>query len=328
MACARISDSRRSTECSADCYRPLTLIPFVLAGAATLIAAVAIDTSFYSNEPLTLHTLLHSPVITPWNNLRYNSSTANLRLHGLHPHYQHVIANLPQLLGPVYAALMLLPPPLSPLLLSAMLGVVLLSLVPHQEARFLLPAVPLLLASVRLPRRYRRSCAIAWVVFNVLMAVLMGVFHQAGIVPAQLQVARIAATTSGTALQGHVHAFWWKTYQPPTWLLDGHGNNVTTTVLMGMKGEEMVGVVSKAAPCLSRDEKTRSNATLLVAPSSATFLQSLRAEDSRVRLEQLWNCSRHVNLDDLDIDGDGVWPTLSRVFGQRGLVIWRVERDC
>ena len=42
----------------------------------------------------------NSYVITPLNNLIYNSKVENLSNHGLHPYYTHLLVNLPQILGP------------------------------------------------------------------------------------------------------------------------------------------------------------------------------------------------------------------------------------
>ena len=64
--------------------------------------AVATDTAFYTGPAATesfralFSYLDKAPVITPLNNIRYNSQTSNLAEHGLHPHYQHFLVNLPQ----------------------------------------------------------------------------------------------------------------------------------------------------------------------------------------------------------------------------------------
>ena len=46
-------------------------------------------------------------------------------------------------------------------------------------------------------------------------------------------------------------------------------------------------------------------------------------------MEEVKRWNNHLNLDDLDFGGDGgVWNEIWRVVGRRGLVLWRVERDC
>ena len=50
--------------------------------------------------------------------------------------------------------------------------------------------------------------------------------------------------------------------------------------------------------------------------------------DRDIVLEEVWRWSRHLNLDDLDVAGEGVWGTVRRVVGRRGLVVRRVRRVC
>lgn len=203
-------------------------------GFATVFAllAIAADTIFYADTTSGI-------VISPLNSLRYNTNTANLSTHGLHPHYQHFLINLPQLLGPVFMLLLLRPPPLSVSALlsaspppattaawTALTGIALLSLFPHQEARFLVPAVPLLLIAVAhtsfpcrpaakisgktglraLPKASAAAITAAtgqptttvtaigaWALFNTIMGFLMGVYHQGGVVPVQLAIPDLVA---------------------------------------------------------------------------------------------------------------------------------------
>ena len=221
--------------------RPFSLLTIVLSGAFWTLAAVATDTAFYTG-PAATESFRHlfdymrtAPVITPLNNLLYNTQTSNLAEHGLHPHYQHLVANLPQLLGP--ALLILLPYSTShltmrqfkatfrnPRLTSAISATLILSVIPHQEARFLIPCVPLFLTCLRLPEHSDTLMSLfwgTWAVFNVLLAILMGSYHQAGIVPAQLAIPGLIPpllNTSSSAAH-NIEVFWWKTYPPPTYLL-------------------------------------------------------------------------------------------------------------
>ena len=275
------------------------------------------DTAFYSKSPVTLSLLFNHPVITPLNNLVYNLNPSNLALHGLHPFYQHALFNLPLLLGPAFILLMTRPR-LTPRLVSAISGIAVLSVSPHQEARFLLPAVPLILSSIEAPRRNFRVWIGLWLAFNTLMGIIMGQYHQGGIVPTQLFLAgRDNATT----------ALWWKTYSPPIWLLDGANEHLTTIDLMGMKPDQMIKELRTAAPCSGGD----STETYLVAPSSATWLDQYtgpKGNDISINFEKTWEYRQHLNLDDMDFGDDGVWATLSRVVGRRGLSTWQVTRNC
>lgn len=293
----------------------------------TAVLAIMADTQFY-NPSYTFRDIVSRPTITPWNSILYNSSTKNLSEHGLHPRYQHILVNLPQLLGP---ALLLLPATFKSSLttlptLSFISGLFFLSLIPHQEARFLLPLPPLLLSSLRLPKA-RRSVHVwlaAWVSFNTIFAVLIGIYHQGGVIPAQMWLSQHNNTSmdAGTAKE----VFWWRTYPPPIYLL-GKSAAVKTTDLMGMPLSEVQARVQLALGDCGPDG---GNSVGLVAPWSSLELDAWIAngQSSGVQLTELRRWTRHVNLDDMDFGEDGFWPTLRRVIGRRGLVVWDVRRHC
>jgi phosphatidylinositol glycan class Z len=296
-------------------------------GLLTTIIAVYADTAFYSSGATTMSSIFYRPVITPLNNLRYNFSTSNLAKHGLHPYYQHLVVNLPQLLGPAYPLLFLLPH-LSLRLASAVSGVLVLSLFQHQEARFLIPTIPLILSSIELPRKHARYWIGAWIGFNSIFGIIMGLYHQGGVIPAQI----FLSTREDAA-----KAFWWRTYSPPIWLLDHKNKDFITRDLMGMKPESMLTELQRAtfSQCDKRgSENVEKDVVYLIAPKSSTWLDTYTnptEEDAKFHplyFEQVWQHRRHLNLDDLDIGEDGVWRTLRRVIGRRGLVIWKVTRNC
>ncbi|PSK46293.1 hypothetical protein B9Z65_5261 [Elsinoe australis] len=297
---------------------PWCLVVMVASGFLNLIFAIILDTEYYSSGNLTASTFLSKIVITPFNNLTYNLDPSNLAQHGLHPFYQHVLANLPQLLGPAFP-LIFVKPRLSSTFYSALSAVIILSCFKHQEARFLIPAVPLLLASIRIPQKYTRSFFVVWLIFNALLGTLMGVFHQGGVVPAQLWIGN-ESTASQT--------FWWKTLSPPVYLLGRKGQHITTHDLMGRPVANMTTFLNEHIPC---DTTSKS---LLVAPLSATYLDRyvekkyLDRDALPFTLTQKWVYRNHLNLDDLDFGDDGVLPTLQRVVGRRGLGIWQINRRC
>ncbi|KAL8997481.1 MAG: hypothetical protein Q9169_003261 [Polycauliona sp. 2 TL-2023] len=300
--------------------KPFSLLALCTAFILTSFCAIATDTFFYhsSTTKSLFQILLSDPTITPLNSLLYNASTSNLSLHGLHPPYQHLIASLPLLLGPALLLLWYMRKPgLS--IISALSATVLLSLIPHQEPRFLLPAVPLVLSSVTLPRSggLRRYWFVSWIIFNAALGVLMGLYHQGGVVPAQLWLGK----------QPHhnpqlTRIFWWRTYSPPVWLLGG--KELATVDLMGMKADEMMDEVTKAIEGEKGDEP---RVIGLVAPKSSVDLDTwMEKTKSKMVFEQLWMTENHLNLDDLDFGEDGIRRTLKRVVGRRGLVIWKISR--
>lgn len=291
----------------------------VLSAAATLLVAIVTDTEWFTQKPVHLSQLREVAIITPLNNFLYNMDTSNLAKHGLHPHYQHLVANLPQLLGPAlpllfFSCRMGMP------MYSAGFGIFALSCLKHQEARFLLPAVPLILSSVSLPRRLTKLWMASWIIFNICFGLLMGVFHQGGVVPAQLWVGR---------QEGIQQAFWWKTYSPPTYLLGNNHEGLVTRDLMGMRGDLLLDELKAKVEC------NADSTTLLLAPLSATFLDAyVKAGNttvsapSQIALKEVWRYRNHLSLDDMDFGDDGVWPTLKRVVGRRGIGAWKVTRRC
>lgn len=341
---AQVSLSVRSLACCISDlnHRPTSLAVFVGFGLLFTSIGIFIDTSFYRPTASFLDVVRH-PIITPLNNILYNSDSSNLALHGLHPHHQHFVANLFQLLGPAYIAMILslfswpiVPPWMrNTRALSAVSATVLLSIFPHQEPRFLIPCVPLLLSCVRMHRS--RIFLAVWIIFNAVMGFLMGVYHQGGVVPAQLAMRSIVENNAAAqGIKSHPDAtvFWWKTYSPPHWLLGAqqgnHTGQIDTLDLMGIPGLEMIQQLETAVPSCPN-----SSPVYLVAPSSATFLDQYSSPSSlstphspNLQLYRLWSYSQHLNLDDLDFGDDGVLETLNRVIGRRGLGVWSVRRAC
>lgn len=304
------------------------MVALAAAALTTTLVAITLDTAFYTTGPLTWADLIYRPVITPLNNFKYNSVTENLAQHGLHPWYQHLLANIPLLLGPG-AILLFTRPHFSIRLYSAISGLAVLSAFQHQEARFLLPTVPLILSSVRLPtnRTLLRVWAGSWILFNLALGVLMGIYHQGGIVPGQVFMSNQPDATN---------AIWWKTYSPPIWLLDGKNEVLQTRDVMGMKGEDLLKQLTDLATCdtpadrRSQEYLKEKKGTYLIAPASATWLDQYLSNKGLqgLRFREVWRYRQHLNLDDLDFGDDGVWNTLARVVGRRGLVAWRVTKSC
>ena len=319
--------------------RPLMLLCLSLLISTTLLAAIISDTSFYLH-PFTWSKLLQTPVFTPLNSLLYNTSTSSLSAHGLHPRYQHFLINFPLLLLPALPLLILRPPRFTTnaRYTSAISATVILSMIPHQEPRFLIPIVPLLLSCIHLPNpsispRMLRIFMGTWIAFNTILGLIYGRYHQAGVIPAQLWLGEKRASLG---LQGGTQVFWWKTYSPPVWLLDTPRSILNTTDLMGANAQEVEQRI-RAALGSCEGQNDRSKEVLLVVPHSRdepTIWRGEvpdRASISRVANAEwtlLWNNRRHIGLDDIDFGEDGFWGTLRKLIGRRGLGIWRIKRDC
>lgn len=360
-----------------DVARPFGFLAMTFSAIFWTLVAVIVDTAYYSGPAATksfgalYHHVRHAPIFTPLNNVLYNTQTTNLAQHGLHPHYQHLFVNLPQLLGPALIVLVASAYPFNlrvlktmlsnPRLSSAVTGTFLLSIIPHQEPRFLLPTIPLLLTCIRLPssKRWSRAFWSSWAAFNVALATLMGIYHQGGVIPMQLDIPSIITqsinVTHSTA--HNIEVFWWKTYPPPNFLLGNEplhpatnrSLNISTVPLMGFPQSELVFMLMQHMPTcdpslierlILHKEKTD---VFVVAPLAAWRLERYDAyppasnfsfsvafdiPPASLSMTNLATYRSHVNLDDMDFADDGVIATLTRVVGRRGLGIWRVDRVC
>ncbi|KAF3479438.1 GPI mannosyltransferase 4 [Arthroderma uncinatum] len=343
--------------------KPFSFISLAFFGLLFSFFAVAIDTTFYTS-PETFSGFISHPIITPLNNLLYNSDTSNLASHGLHARYQHFLVNLPLLLGPAYVVSIwsvLTKGATSPTFnlrniraYSAICGAAVISIFPHQEARFLMPCVPLLLTCFRPPRS--RTFLAAWILFNCTLGALMGIYHQGGVVPAQVHIPALLAESvpplETPGANRTVTVLWWKSYSPPLWLLgdDGSEFSIVTRDLKGIPRPEFHQEAIRAVPKCVADTnpfefshgvpkiKIDGDLTLLVAPRSNPYLDQFIVPDGGVdeaadtkrdlRLHKLWQYDRHINMDDFDPGDDGLIGALTQVFGRYGLAVWLVTRPC
>lgn len=191
----------------------------VLGFLGTAAAHIAYDSFYYRSRLAAIDGTLSAPsglVVVPWNALQYNLSTDNLSEHGIHPRWLHVVVNAPMILGvPIWISCLLLlykrmktfgspsPPAAtssikSPSqessiellhLASVFLPLALLSIQPHQEARFLLPLlVPSIALLPLIPPKRLVLFSSVHILQAAGLALFFGVLHQAGVVPALLRI--------------------------------------------------------------------------------------------------------------------------------------------
>ncbi|GLH15014.1 GPI mannosyltransferase 4 [Gryllus bimaculatus] len=207
----------------------LRILTFVLAALPAVVLFILIDSFYYGYltkaEIGHLEVSLNNFVVTPLNFLRYNSNSQNLAQHGLHPRYLHFLVNLP-LLYNVLGILSLLAflrmvykgvhkqwsdlPRIQSIIglmtASFILPVGVLSMFPHQEARFLIPVtVPIIFlhsqrirhsstterwtergksAKVFFMRSSNGNIMLTlWYLFNIVLTVFYGFLHQGGVYP-------------------------------------------------------------------------------------------------------------------------------------------------
>ncbi|GMF26109.1 unnamed protein product [Phytophthora fragariaefolia] len=312
----------------------------LLAFLTWAVAFIAIDTLYYRPELAEggwnrslLQKIVENAVIAPLNNLLYNAQYDNLELHGVHPRFTHLTVNMPMLFGPVFLVFLVrfLRYPDRSVFGSACVffPLVCLSLAPHQEPRFLLPAIVPLHIFTALNGRVgvarflttHRFGLQLWIVFNFTLALFFGVFHQGGVVPMLLSLSWINKN-SGDSLQasasfswqtsscrfeagsnlsliGEVPIVFVKTYMPPRFLLTG----LTTTPafrvidLAGASGNEFSKLLSIDSPDQPLSE------ALLALPASVKF-RDIIPEDllASMTISKLGSCSPHISTEDLALD--------------------------
>ncbi|KAI5964753.1 SMP3 [Candida pseudojiufengensis] len=253
-----------------------SIIPLTFGFIIPTISFIYLDTYLYNSN---------SFVIAPLNNLLYNSKFENLSNHGIHPYYTHVLVNVPQLLGPGLIFMISKNYIRTTPFLTILSGLFFLSIFPHQELRFLIPLLPLCCCCFDLTQKFVKPWMIyIWYVFNVVMSLLMGIFHQGGIIPALEYIRE-------NDLKG-IH-IWKNTYSPPSWLL---GSDSVETVLIGqsLNNSKEFTIIDAMGSSINDviKELNDDRPTYLITPLASYTYGS--------HFKPLWNTTFHIELDHLD----------------------------
>lgn len=239
------------------------IISTMFSGLVTSLILSLIDTYFYRemtfqdllqrlSEKGIYQVLLKDLVTVPLNFIAYNVQPTNLAEHGIHPRITHFFGNT-TLLFNVLAFFPLIhsfkifkkrigsrkkyemPTVGEKLLLIYFIPILLLSIFPHQEPRFLIPLLPLLcflygqqLFGSQISSSFKTRNI--WIILNLLCTLFFGQIHQGGVIQA-LEHAK-SQNLSGTM-------FFWKTYMPPRHLLFQNNENPQLKIidLMGSSQE-------------------------------------------------------------------------------------------
>ena len=238
--------------------RSLSLLPGV---CFTFLVCVLADSFYYESvtakEILLGNLTANSFIATPINFFLYNTEAKNLAKHGTHPHYLHILINLPLLhgvlafIGLYYTSLYMsslfsgssitrkpkIYSMASMMLLSFIVPVLILSLAPHQEARFLLPTLPCLVLlhsdKVSLHNLFKIKFAkhflfLMWHTWNIFCVIFFGFLHQGGVTRAMISVHDYIQNQPQT-FEMPVHVYFSHMYTPPTFLLMRHIDVVAAT---------------------------------------------------------------------------------------------------
>ncbi|XP_067627752.1 GPI mannosyltransferase 4 [Eurosta solidaginis] len=241
----------------------LRMLLFCLSAIPALIFFILCDSFYYKyltiGELQMLQVGINNFLSTPWNFIKYNLNAKNTADHGIHPKYIHILVNIPLLynvLGIIalvsFGQLMFrffraeyqgLPRAQSIIsLMSSAIFVPLffLSLINHQEARFLLPLLfPIVL--MHAPKLYHGICATypfkeehpllrqiyktmlstqasakpllkTWYMCNIGLAIFFGFIHQGGVFPLAQHFEMIMQTKSPAQ---HIHLITSHIYSMP-----------------------------------------------------------------------------------------------------------------
>lgn len=218
----------------------------VIVGSLTILGFTLVDSIYYgSMDPniffegassilafIQSGKFIKNLTLTPLNFIKYNMDNRNLASHGTHPKYTHLLANLPMLFGPLATLILLdlfrLPAKASTedkpdknrnrilVYLSISIPVIILSIFPHQEPRFLIPLlipVAVMYGSYLFGSGCYKSLCFIWILFNVSFAMFYGLLHQGGMFPCiqDLQQRFYNERNLGKSY----HVIFYHTYMPP-----------------------------------------------------------------------------------------------------------------
>ncbi|KAJ9592184.1 hypothetical protein L9F63_001300, partial [Diploptera punctata] len=140
----------------------LRILTFMISALPAAVVYILIDSFYYGyltiSEIRELKLSLDNFVVTPLNFLKYNLNSSNLSKHGLHPRYLHFLVNIPLLYNVLGIVAMVafvsilyrfnrknwsgrqkVQSIIGLMTMSFILPILMLSIFPHQEARFLIP---------------------------------------------------------------------------------------------------------------------------------------------------------------------------------------------
>ncbi|XP_042223833.1 GPI mannosyltransferase 4-like isoform X2 [Homarus americanus] len=318
--------------------RCLSLLPGIV---VTFLTCVLADSFYYGS--LTFTELLfwnvtgRSFIVTPVNFLLYNANENNLATHGLHPYYLHLVVNLPLLHGVLgllglwsvskYMASfitndMTKKPKIfsiaTMLLATFILPVLVLSAVPHQEPRFLLPTLlPLvilhsddvLLISGKRLKAFKHLCFLAWHVWNIFCVIFFGFLHQGGVTKTMMRVhEHILLQPPHT----NTHIVFSDMYTPPTFLLmrrinvvavaeDGRKYRMAKSVFTyDVGGSRAVSDLHEVTSRIYKEalqNSTRDAELVLCLPASLSE-ELYNSKPENVSLRRLQRVRGHITMED------------------------------
>lgn len=200
---------------------------FILANISLImsLSLTILDTIYYRQIPLIDYITnfnYKTLIFTPLNFFFYNVNPNNLLQHGNHAIYQHVIVNCLLLFGLQYIKL-LRNLKFNFLSIQFIFIIFVFSLIPHKEARFLLP---LLILICLMTTPYNQSnqqsnmdiYLYIWLIFNFLLSFIYGIYHQGGLIDSIDYIDNILNHKSNNQIFKNI--IFYQTYMPPRYLIN------------------------------------------------------------------------------------------------------------
>lgn len=178
-------------------------------------------------------------VVTPYNFIIYNTNPSNLAKHGLHNYYHHILINVPFVFGLVgifayLDAVSLITrrknlraiPAKTMMFFTFWLSLAILSVIAHQEGRFLMPLIISLTYIYGDRFRTRKKLFFLWLLFNTILTYFYGFVHQAGVVHSLLDLNNKIQSGQASPIDLIIA----RTYLPPLTLLQLSANDMKNVV--------------------------------------------------------------------------------------------------
>ncbi|XP_078048022.1 phosphatidylinositol glycan anchor biosynthesis class Z [Augochlora pura] len=252
----------------------IRMFTFVACGIPVAIFFILVDSFYFGYLTMaeigSLSISMDNIVVTPLNFFKYNSNSKNLQSHGLHPYYVHFIVNVPLLfnvLGVIglftfgkmlhsglkarWLDLPRIQSVVGLMTASFIIPIVMLSIFPHQEPRFIIPTfLPLVflyapnlnqISGVDTVAKVAENNAhdsnfptkkkltklqLCWFICNIALAFFYGFAHQGGVLP---MASHLANELKAKPELTHIHLFTSNTYSLPTALLHLRNTKKTYT---------------------------------------------------------------------------------------------------
>ncbi|KAK3594890.1 hypothetical protein CHS0354_020550 [Potamilus streckersoni] len=271
----------------------------------------------HSNKYQCFKEILASFVITPRNFIKYNVKGDNLIKHGLHPFYLHLVVNLPLLFGPlVYFTLTVLfsrvkyvftrTAPIHqssqvPFDLFVLVPVLFFSIFPHQEPRFLIPLLPLVILNAIQyvgKNSFSKFFFAFWLSFNLVLSIFYGILHQGSIIPCITDIQEdfhneVQSLVEENHSNASYHFMFSSTYMPPRHLFL---NKSPFIEIIDFKGGNYQGIKSTITRIKTKDTlPVKDRVIILILPG--TVFNKVQKE-IKVDISILNTYFPHLSLED------------------------------